>query len=128
MGFTAAESVPQETYDFAPYGGKGEIPEPSYEKITQFRKAMSAIYDHMSEGTVEPGEAPSMTEMLKYISQSLSHDNSEDHNAVLSALSGLTDIAYDELAALPYRLQQAFMGHITGLFLAVTRTNAILGL
>lgn len=123
--FKASEETPELGYDFTPYGPVGVIREPSYDEIRQFRRAMAEMYDLLSaRSPVEvDDDKATIVDRLHFISETLTADDSKEQEVIIRALADVTAIDYDVLDKLPYRLQQRFMGYVTGAFLANVRND-----
>lgn len=118
--FNSGELVGKLTWDFTEHGGsRGDIPEPSHGKIAKFRRTMGGLIGDMQEviGEVQSGKEVSAVEQMRIISTLLERDDSEERTKIITALSELTTIPRPELEKLPFRVQQRFMGWITGIFL-----------
>jgi hypothetical protein len=112
-GFVLGESIEELTYDFTPYAGKGTVAEPSALQIQNFRRALGEMI-----GTMAPNEEEDVS-MYQRVQDFFSRDTTEIQDKILHAAADVCSDhpSFDELAALPYRAQQAFLGWITGTFL-----------
>jgi hypothetical protein len=114
--FVLADQVSELAYDFKPYAGSGIVPEPSSMQIQAFRQALASM---MTDLPVESGPQGATVELVKKISDYLSADTSELTEKILHAAADVcsNSPSFDDLQALPYRAQQAFLGWLTGVFL-----------
>jgi hypothetical protein len=117
-GFVASEQVDDLTYDFSPFGPRGEIPEPSSAQIQSFRNAVASMYTEM----IPDGDADQPAtgaELRTLINDFIGRDQTEMLEKLLQSVSDVCSghPSFDELQGLPYRHQQAFTGWITGVFL-----------
>lgn len=120
MGFKASEAVEELSYDFAPYGPAGSIPEPSTKQVEAFRNTMFGSVRQLAEGLglkVEDLGGGSQARLSLDMLDTVLEKSSEAEDMVVKAVADLTGIADHTLNALPYRIKAAFLGYITGQFL-----------
>lgn len=117
--FDAMQAVEAMEYDFTAYGGgRGTIPEPSNGQIDRFFKSLSSIYDKfkglLPEGSTLDSTDPAAIEKAMETLEGLDSEvmNRYMAEAIAEVTSGSPNA--DEIMALPYRVQQAFMGWLVG--------------
>lgn len=112
--FNAGESVPVVHYNFAPYvEWSGEITEPSFAMLNDFRRSVGALLNKASEGAPDTDIAAlSLKEQLGLIAKMLNVDNSSDQETVVSMVVTLTELDRSKFETVPWRIQQAFLGHL----------------
>jgi hypothetical protein len=113
--FVLGEQIQDLGYDFSPYGGEGIIPEPSAEQIKSFRRAFAQLVQSSADSANK--QAPE--DMIKAAIELLNKDTSELDTKILMAVAEVCSgkPSFDELDALPYRAQNAFVGWCVGTFL-----------
>lgn len=108
--FNAEEEVEDLTYDFGKFGGgSGEIPEPTSDQVEDYRRA---FYDSI-KGIEFDDEGNIKTDDL----DALLVKNKEAEGLIVEATAMLTGVTAEVLWSLPYRVRQAFLGWIMGVFL-----------
>jgi hypothetical protein len=114
--FSIVEAVETLEYNFEPYGEKGVIPEPTATQIQGFRQALADLFGMIP---MPEEEQVNSQELVKRVADFLGRDTSEIEGKLLHAVADVcsNNPSYDELQALPYRAQQAFVGWISGTFL-----------
>lgn len=117
MGFKATEAVEELSYDFAPYGPAGTIPEPTTKQVEAFRATMFGSLRSLMEGLGIKPEDLDKTKVTLDLLDTVMEKSSEAEDMVVHAVADLTGIADHTLNALPYRIKAAFLGYITGQFL-----------
>jgi len=108
-----AEDIQQETYDFNPHLNKsGVIREPSTAEINKFR---ADIFKVFTNSGIEGVDVENM-DMSEF--SSLLEKGSEIEQGTIDVVGAfLQDPSADDIRALPWRVQRAFLGYITGLFI-----------
>jgi hypothetical protein len=130
--FVAEEAVKPLRYDFRtranPDGPRGDIPEPSFEKIKKFRKVIGGIIGESAEDLPAGKKVEDLpvVEQVRIIGNYLAKDGSVQQKAVVTAMSELTHIPRPQIENLPYRIQQSFLTYLVNIFLLPsTATGAI---
>lgn len=127
-GFKAEEVIEELSYDFGKYGGEGVTPEPSSAKIIAFQKAVRAI---VAPTVVEQAKAEERGKVtvaqLEEAMANIDKGSEETAKILDDILAAVAKVCSNkpsltELRALPFRLQQHFIGYISGLFLGETPT------
>lgn len=120
-GFKASDIADDLDYDFTPYGSAGRMAEPSYEQINAFRKVLAAMVTGIGEelrAAVEGDTGKLDTAaVLKQASAFLERDDSAERDMLITAMADVSSLPRDEIAGLPYRVQQTLMGYLVGIFL-----------
>lgn len=113
MGFKAQEVVEELTYDFRPHNdANGTIPEPTAAQIDTYRQAVVGGLRGLGlDPSIIEGQSISLDQFDEVLSK-----GSVMEGVMVEATAGLTGIPAATLSALPYRIQQAFVGWIMGLF------------
>jgi hypothetical protein len=113
-GFVLGEEVLGLEYNFEPYAGAGQIPEPSSMQINAFRSALGTLYSE-SRANAPDTEDPDVEKITEF----LSRDTTEIDEKLLHAVAAVCSDSpsFDDLSALPYRGLQAFMGWLTKVLL-----------
>lgn len=102
-------------------GPKGIIPEPSHGKVSKFRRVIGEqIEKAMADMPQEDIEKMSDSDKVRLLVRSFTQDDTAQHSATITAMSEITTISRTVLEAQPYRIQQAFLGYLAGLFLTPT--------
>lgn len=119
--FNSGEEVEGLDYNFSAHGGgAGRIPEPTAEQITTFRQFLGAQIDTATGGDDgDEDEELTQRQQIRRMAEILGRDDSEQSAGILHAIAALCsdNPTYLELSVLPYRVQQAFLGWLTGVFL-----------
>lgn len=121
--FVSSEAIDGLDYDFTAHGGgSGSIPEPSSWQVDAFRQFLGKQFEAAQASSGNSGDEErelTTRERVKLLSDVLSKDDSEGRAEILDACSAMCSgtPSVEELAALPYRLQQKFFGWLTGVFL-----------
>jgi hypothetical protein len=129
IGFSAESELDELSFNFRPYVEvEGVIPEPSAAQIKQFQKALRTLFgDSLVEQAraVEKGGITA-ADVEKAIRDFDEDDESEKLEQLFQAVARVcSDIPnYIQLSALPYRMQQHFLGWIMGKFLVGGATPA----
>lgn len=127
--FVSSEEVEELSYDFTDHGGGvGVIPEPSDEQIRQFRVLMANWIDAATGGeSPEDDERPDAEDMpirdqLILLGKTMRADDSEQTHSIITGIAAVCSgsPSYEEIKALPYRVQQKFLGWVVGTFLSPT--------
>lgn len=122
-GFIAEEVIKPVRYNFAtqanPDGPSGVMAEPSYEKVKKFRKVVADMLAKRMESLPDEKKAAELSarDQIELVGRFLAEDDTQEHTAIITALSELCFIPRPVLTALPYRIQQAWLAHMAGLFL-----------
>jgi len=116
-GFVLRDSVEELTYDFTPYAGSGTIPEPSSLQIMAFQKGVAELFEALL-----PPDTPkdaTVQVMAQVVTEYLTKDMAEVQDKLLYVVSAVCSDqpSFDDLNALPFRAQQAFLGWVVGTFL-----------
>lgn len=108
------DAIDELTYDFTAYGGKsGVIPEPSTEQVEMFTEMLRQVMPTMTDA-----EGKILLDVAAIQAKVADGDDLGliVNTAVENLFSG--EIKADEIKALPYRVQKAFLGWIVGVFLS----------
>lgn len=135
MPFKAAEAVPADdlAYDLAPYGPSGTVPEPSRDQLDAYWEANRAIYENAGVDlskveSVDPqsqeGRA-ALTEAFADIPRDKRKAITPERIAAMAELCQGHPSA-EEIKALPFRHQEAFMGWLMGVFSNPSSSNGAL--
>lgn len=116
--FSAKDALEPLTFDFRPYtDAQGEVPEPSDDLVAEFYAGLSATLKDALGVDRTKGFDLEQPEQVGKLFQSLT---AEEHKLLYTAMRDLhvavcggTPDAED-VAALPYRLRQAFYGVVQG--------------
>lgn len=117
--FNAAERVSELSYDFKPFVDlSGVVPEPSSDQIRDFKHAFSEMVSS-ALGEVAGAQGATPMEQFEMFVQYLGRDTAEIDEKGLHAMATVcsSQPSFDDLASAPYRVQQAFLGWLVGLFL-----------
>lgn len=118
--FNAGQKVPVVNFNFAPYAEwAGELTEPSFKQINDFRRVVGDLIEKAASQAPD-GDLTKLTakEQLELMSQMLNADNSTDQVVVVSAVANLTGLDRPKFEDLPWRIQQAFFGHLVQEYLS----------
>jgi hypothetical protein len=117
--FNAAERVSELSYDFRPYVQlDGVVPEPSSDQIRAFKHSFSEMVT-AAVGDVAGAQEASPLQQFEIFVQYLGRDTAEIDEKGLHAMADVCSNkpSFDDLTSAPYRIQQAFLGWLVGLFL-----------
>jgi hypothetical protein len=121
--FVAGDEIDTLTFDFTRYakGAKGVIPEPTTEKLRAFQKGLKAVIRESLKNTKEPPANETQLESMKRI---IGADDTDELAVMVEARTFelISDLcsgtpSVEQLQKIPYRVQQAFVGWLTGIFL-----------
>lgn len=111
-GFKASEEVEELSYDFNPFAAeKGVIPEPTSDQIDAYRQS---LVGGLRDLGVDPQKLQAGVSLDEF--SNLMEKSKDFEDATLAATAELTGLSLDVLKSLPYRVQQAFLGWMMGLF------------
>jgi hypothetical protein len=125
--FVLRLEVDQLEYNFEPYSSKGFIPEPTSQQIQNFRQSLAELIGETSNNAPNTDDPVGL---VKRVADYLGQDTTEITAKILHIAADVcsNQPSYDDLEAIPYRAQQAFLGWLTGVFLIPeTRTPATNG-
>jgi hypothetical protein len=116
-GFVLRDSVEELTYDFKPHAGSGTIPEPSSLQIMSFQHGLAELFGELVPP--ETSQDATVTALAKAVTDYLGRDMTEIQDKLLHVVSAVCSDhpSFDDLNALPFRAQQAFIGWVVGTFL-----------
>jgi hypothetical protein len=121
--FVAGDEIDTLTFDFTRYAkeAKGVIPEPTTEKLRAFQKGLKAVIRESLKNTKEPPANETQLESMKRI---IGADDTDELAVMVEARTFelISDLcsgtpSVEQLQKIPYRVQQAFVGWLTGIFL-----------
>jgi hypothetical protein len=121
--FVAGDEIDTLTFDFTRYAkeAKGVIPEPTAEKLRAFQKGLKAVIRESLKNTKEPPANETQLESMKRI---IGADDTDELAVMVEARTFelISDLcsgtpSVEQLQKIPYRVQQAFVGWLTGIFL-----------
>lgn len=125
--FVAAEEVDDLTYDFTKYvpGAQGTIPEPSNHLVETFQSQMRQVMTPMFElqGKVNAANED-LASLTADVMESLGNEADEQTHQLLDSMASIAaDLCQgtpdtETIQKLPFRVQKAFLGWITGVFLS----------
>lgn len=111
MRFAATEAFEPLAYDFAPYGGSGVTPEPSQGLMDALVPRIRAIAQEVG---VDPARAAGLSpqELAEQVAGSNEDNFARLNEQMLDVFADLCQghPSREEIEALPFRVQQAFMG------------------
>jgi hypothetical protein len=118
-GFVLSEEVSALEYNFEPYAGKGTIPEPTSDQIAAFRKSLGELVQAELPAGVRSADDMAQADLAQTLSMYLNRDTTEIDEKVLHMASAVCSDhpTFDELATLPFRARQAFLGWLVGILL-----------
>jgi hypothetical protein len=101
-GFTAADAVPRLDFDLAPHGPAGIIPEPSTGQVEKLQNALADL-----AGT----DAKSPTDALAHVASLSDEDQQKIVDDLMGSIADITAtvLTREQIEALPYRIQRAFV-------------------
>lgn len=110
--FTITDQVDALSFDFTPYAGSGSIPEPSSEQIESFRRSLAEL---IAENSTATGDGLTLIQQVQaYLAVDAGQVNEKMLHLTAEVCSDSP--SFDDLMALPFRPQQAFLGWIIGVF------------
>jgi hypothetical protein len=113
VSFTAAEAVPEETWDFRPHvDAHGTIPEPTEEHLKTFQRGLLEITDEVTaerRGRGEDAEV-SLTEQFDLSEKQWAKAT----DMVVQICAGSP--SREQIDGLPGRIQTAFLQHVLELY------------
>lgn len=124
--FDATEEVPELTYNLGEMDRdgvktliKGVIPEPSRIQIKAYRKALSELIKLAVPKDLPKDIETDPAAMLTLMADYMDKDDTELVEKMNHAMADLCTNrpSFDEIDSRPYRVQQAFLGWLTGVFL-----------
>lgn len=121
--FVLAQELDALTYDFRtdnnPDASHGTIPEPSTTRVEGFKRTVQEVM-LLAFGQVEEDQPTTTAGIVALLSDTeKSAERKDAENKLRQALADLCGGSpnADDIAALPYRAQQAFSGWLIGVFL-----------
>lgn len=110
--FNVTDSVDELTYNFKPFvDAEGTIPEPSSKQLSAFQSRLLELVPVTADGKIDTAELVNRTKAEDEGSEKLTH---ELYLAIATLCSNSPNV--EQLEALPFRAQQAFVGWIMGTF------------
>lgn len=117
--FDAGTAVEAMEYDFTKYGGgAGIIPEPSGDVLDEFMQAlaasMSTVQDVTNLGEIDTTDGEAVAAALAAIKDQDTIKQVDDELTELVARLTQGQPSADDIATLPFRVKQAFIGWLVG--------------